>query len=380
MSDSGTIERSIVVPVFNGMTFLPEFWHHLISNVPPKTEIIIVDDGSIEPVHYTFPKDSEYFFTRVLRNNTNIGYAATVNRGATHASGRFLHVLNTDVFVEGDPFSATENALTNDSDLGIIGIPLLYPQSNRFQHFGVGFAERRKHHVFRHCPRSLAPKPEFSDLQAVTFAFATMAAQTWRDLGGLDETFYNRNEDIDFCLRLKQRGRRIAVAGDVHAYHWESISGPARFALDGENEAHFWGRWLPGLRADIAIYLRIAVQAALERRAGRELGRADYRLVNLTRGSVDPAFDAMLRETLPLSDDDVVRQQRFTDRRAIHLSMVLPFGLAMQSRPFVYLVDEWPMLSENAHWYSTRKEIVPSEIVVDLNANVLWTDEVYSYD
>ena len=376
MVQKNALERSVVVPVFNGMRFLPEFWARLISNLPAATELIIIDDGSVEPIDDVSPNSTEHVEVVKLRSPLNLGYAKTVNRGVAAARADRLHIVNTDVFLRENIFDITERQLARDARLGIIGAKLFYPTNNRVQHIGVAFAERRKHHFFRHCPGGLVPKLDLKNLQAATFAFVTIPTRVWRELGGLSEDFYNRNEDIDFCLRAVEAGYRIAVAEDAVAYHWESVSGPARFALDAENEAEFWGRWKSRVKVDIQQYLAPALDFAFHRDGAAFAPNSNATLANFTRGDLIPGLEDALEQRVPAFKERIERRRRFTANPKIHLPMELKYGAAHLRSSYVYVVDEWTALDENALWFEQRRKIGVDDLIIDLNANVLWSSEV----
>jgi len=375
MSDTIKYERSIVVPVFNGMRFLPEFWSRLLKVMPDSSEIIIVNDGSFEPVESTFPDSSDHYRVHIMNNMINVGYASSVNIGVEESSSEIIHVLNTDIFLVSDVFTANENYLKKESKIGIVGIPLYYPQNERCQHYGMAFTSRRKFLVYRNCPANLVPKNLTNKRQAVTFACATTTKSLWDKLNGLDERFYNRNEDIDFCLRAAKLGYESILQDKKYAYHWESVSGTPRFALDADNEAHFWGNWSKEVTTDINYYLKMSLIDALKRNSTRIKRTA--RLINLARFVVDDSIINTLKENLDLSLPEINRPQRFRNNQMVHLSMSLPYELGEEDTPMIYLIDEWPWLQENLLWFKNRNKIVGDELIIDLYANVLWASEVF---
>jgi hypothetical protein len=57
---------------------------------------------------------------------------------------------------------------------------------------------------------------------------------------------------------------------------------------------------------------------------------------------------------------------------------VLPHWVAAEPRPFIYLVDRYRELEENALWFENRRRVVRDEIVVDLKGAALHTSELTS--
>ncbi|HTP64548.1 MAG TPA: glycosyltransferase, partial [Geobacteraceae bacterium] len=98
---------SVVIPSYNGRGLLEK-------NLPPlqsaaarhrsPVEIIIVDDassdGSVDYLREHFPA------IKVLANETNVGFAATINRGIAAAGHEIVLALNNDILVEEELFAA----------------------------------------------------------------------------------------------------------------------------------------------------------------------------------------------------------------------------------------------------------------------------------
>jgi len=86
---------SIVSPFHNGFELLPDYEH-----ATQGAELIIVDNGSDAPTAdalATLPPDRG----KVIRNETNTGFAAANNQGYAASSGDIVIFLNSDI--AGDP-------------------------------------------------------------------------------------------------------------------------------------------------------------------------------------------------------------------------------------------------------------------------------------
>lgn len=94
MTDSPLV--SVVIPVFNRQDVL----RRAIASVRAQTlncyELIIVDDGSTEPIADAIAEVLKQPIARLLRHETNRGAAASRNTGARAARGRYLAFLDSD--------------------------------------------------------------------------------------------------------------------------------------------------------------------------------------------------------------------------------------------------------------------------------------------
>ncbi len=83
---------SIILPVYNGASFLAEALASAIAQTYPHFEIVVMDDGSTDDsasIAQTFPR-VRYFF------QTNQGIAAARNHAIAHARGELIAFLDQD--------------------------------------------------------------------------------------------------------------------------------------------------------------------------------------------------------------------------------------------------------------------------------------------
>lgn len=89
---------SIVIPVYNQLRLTIGCLKDVIKTVGVEKEIIVVDDGSTEPVYTAIQK--MFPDVMVLKNKVNLGFAHTVNRGICAATGDYVCLLNNDVVLK----------------------------------------------------------------------------------------------------------------------------------------------------------------------------------------------------------------------------------------------------------------------------------------
>jgi GT2 family glycosyltransferase len=86
---------SIVTPFLNGLDLLADYEAATLG-----AELVLIDNGSDEPTREalsTLPPERG----RVIRNESNIGFAAANNQGYAQATGDIIIFLNSDI--AGDP-------------------------------------------------------------------------------------------------------------------------------------------------------------------------------------------------------------------------------------------------------------------------------------
>lgn len=120
-------EISLCIPVFNSAMFLDELFACLRALSPPPTEIVFLDDASMDDsVHRIRAFAADHVpsvSVRVLANERNVGIAAAYNRLAQEARGEWVQLLDADDRpVDVDYYARTSAALAADCDLVVTGL------------------------------------------------------------------------------------------------------------------------------------------------------------------------------------------------------------------------------------------------------------------
>jgi GT2 family glycosyltransferase len=86
---------SIVIPVYNQLSMTINCLNDVLKTYGVDKEIIVVDDGSREPISKAIPK--LFPQVKLITNEENLGFAKTVNRGILSASHDLVCLLNNDI-------------------------------------------------------------------------------------------------------------------------------------------------------------------------------------------------------------------------------------------------------------------------------------------
>jgi len=205
---------SIIVPVYNNATDLPECLAALMGSNCPSFEIIVVDDGSTDAT----PIVADRMGVKVIRLRENAGVAAARNCGARHARGEILFFVDADVVVAPGAVERVVKVFEDNLELSaVFGSYDAQPRAR-----GIVSQYRNLLHHFGHQNGN----PEASTFWAGCGAVRRSAFQ---EIGGFDaKRFrYPSIEDIELGYRLRQAGHRIlldkALQG-THLKHWNLCS------------------------------------------------------------------------------------------------------------------------------------------------------------
>ena len=142
--------------------------------------------------------------------------------------GEFVCLLNNDIEIIRRDWLGQMMLYAQVPDIAAVGAMLYYPDDT-VQHGGVmlgvgGVAGHMHHRVARGDPGYMERAFHPQELSAVTGACMLVKRSAFDAVGGFDEALPVAFNDIDFCIRLRMAGWRIAWTPDAELYHHESIS------------------------------------------------------------------------------------------------------------------------------------------------------------
>ena len=113
-------------------------------------------------------------------------------------------------------------------DVGAVGVKLFYPDET-IQHAGIivgigGIAGNR----FKSIPKSghgyFAEESMIQNLSAVTGACVMSPKKVYEEVGFMNEELAVAFNDVDFCLKIREKGYLIVYTPNVEFIHYESKS------------------------------------------------------------------------------------------------------------------------------------------------------------
>jgi GT2 family glycosyltransferase/SAM-dependent methyltransferase len=208
----------------------------------PNFQVFVVDNGTTDPDALRAIRSSG---ASVVPFEEPFNFSRAINSGVAAGGGEFVVLLNNDTEVLTQDWLQAMVWLAESPDVGAVGPLLLYP-NRTVQHAGVVLGMRgTADHIMRGYPAdadgyagSLACTREVS---AVTGACMLVGRSLYRELGGLDVHFATHYQDVDFCLKLRQRGLRNLFTPRSVLIHHESASRGSNY--DHLDRALLLDRW-----------------------------------------------------------------------------------------------------------------------------------------
>jgi GT2 family glycosyltransferase len=197
----------------------------------PHYEIVVVADAAgLQPE--TLKALEGVRHTVVTDEAPGFNFSRKVNLGVSRAAGDHLVLLNDDVEVISGEWLEAMLEWSQDPAIGAVGAKLRYPDG-RLQHVGIvlGVAGVAAHAFHQHAgtsPGYASSALSIRNYSAVTAACMMTRRAVFIEASGFDETLPVDFNDIDYCLRLAQRGLRIVFTPHAELYHHESASAGRR--------------------------------------------------------------------------------------------------------------------------------------------------------
>jgi GT2 family glycosyltransferase len=222
---------SLIIPT-GGNT---ELLRHCLSGILHATdyepiEVIIVynNDTKREVFPYLNEISSDPRVS-IVASRSGFNFSRSCNLGVFRAKGDIIGLINDDIEVIHADWLREMVSHAIRREIGAVGAKLYY-SNNTIQHAGiiVGLGDAAGH-AFRYfgraepgyCNRLLATQ----NLSAVTAACMVLRRQVFEEIGGFDAVnlpvAFN---DLDLCLRIRQKGYRIVWTPYAELYHWESLT------------------------------------------------------------------------------------------------------------------------------------------------------------
>lgn len=281
----------IVVPVYRGLEDTRRCIESVLnSHCHTRAELIVINDASPEPALVQWLESQSHRF-RLLHNETNLGFVATVNRGMRLHPWRDVVLLNSDTEVANDwldrlvraaqasPDTASITPFSNNAT--ICSYPLFCADNNLPKGTTVASMD------------GLAAEANAGERVEIPTAIGfcmLIKRKCLEDVGLFDEQRFGKGygEENEFCFRSARRGWKHYLAADVFVFHKGGVS----FADTQAANQQFGHRALlelfPTYDAEIQAYVRgdpaAKVRLQLDMALSQSSGKPAVLIVNHRRG------------------------------------------------------------------------------------------------
>lgn len=222
---------SIVIPNKDHVSDLDKCLSSVIKTSKYKNyEIVIVENNSTEKETFEYYDkiQKQYSFIKVVTWEREFNYSAINNFGVKHAKGDYILLLNNDTELLSPNGLSEMLGMCMRDDVGVVGAKL-YFEDDTVQHAGIvigfgGFAG----HVFSGIGKSdygyMVRARINCNYSAVTAACLMTKRSVWDEVGGLSEEFVVALNDVDYCLKVREKNYLVVYNAFSEWHHYESKS------------------------------------------------------------------------------------------------------------------------------------------------------------
>ncbi len=214
-----------------------------LSLQPLIGKIIIIDNASADATEEMVKK--KFPAVVYVRNKKNMGFAFSVNKGASLAQDEYILFLNSDTIVIPGELEKMVRFMDENNDVAICGPQLVYPEMKPQRSYAAvpsltaEFFPHRKSKMqgTRFKVQGSRPETPTPDSPSETLHHAPctmqhafqvdsligaailMRREALEKVGGFDERYFFFLEETDLCVRVRQAGYEIVFFPDAKIIH-----------------------------------------------------------------------------------------------------------------------------------------------------------------
>ncbi len=245
---------SLIIPLYAHA----ELTHACLSSIREHTahasyEVILVDDDADEDTKRLLECVQG---AKIVRNEQNLGYLRSMNRGAGVARGRWLVLFNNDTEVTRGWLRSMLACAESTEDIGVVTPKFLYPDGSLNEAGAIIWRDGTGANYGRGDEPTGFQYEYRRETDYGSAAALMVKAELWRELGGFDERYLPMYyEDADLCFQAREHGQRVLYEPEAIVIHHEGAtagndaeSGHKRH--QEQNRPKFVARWRAQLEAE----------------------------------------------------------------------------------------------------------------------------------
>ena len=234
---------SIIIPLYNQLRYTIQCLESIVKNTTIPYEIILVDNGSSDKTPQLL---RELENVTIISNEQNLGYAHANNQGAERAKANYLLFLNNDTVVQENWLQPLHTSISSDKLIGAIGPKLVY-FNGRLQAAGC---ELKKdgwfHGIGKGKNQRLRIYNNEGETDALYGAALMVSKKAFESVNGFSTVYSPAyHEDIDLCLKIREKGYKLFYQPASVVFHKEFTSSRSEDVqtLLKENYKLLYKRW-----------------------------------------------------------------------------------------------------------------------------------------
>lgn len=215
---------SVVILNWNGINLLKEFLPRVLEATDlDLSEVIVADNGSTDgSCDYV-----RWLGLPLIRFEENHGFAGGYNLALEQIDSKYTVLLNSDVAPRKSWDTALYQFMEQHPDCGACQPKILsWHNPEKFEYAGAcgGFLDRHGYpycrgRIFGTVEKDMGQYQEPVEVDWATGAALMVRTELYKQVGGLDASFFAHMEEIDLCWRIRLAGYSLWVCPQAEIMH-----------------------------------------------------------------------------------------------------------------------------------------------------------------
>ena len=256
----GTPKVCIVIPNCDHYKVLKKCLKSILTLTTYENyEVLIVENNSKEKSTFNYYKKIQKNpKIRVITCPINeFNYSKIINFGVKNTDAEYILQLNNDTKLLTPDWLENFIGYAQNKEIGAIGARLYYPDKS-IQHAGIAYGiDGKAGNLLVNLPYGVhgyfGREAMVANVSAVTGACLFARREIYEEVGFMDDELFKVSfNDVDFCLKILEKGYRLVYNPYVELIHYESKSRGyedtpeklARFETESKNFQSKWSKLL----------------------------------------------------------------------------------------------------------------------------------------
>lgn len=239
---SSEVSVTAIIVNYNAGSHLKACLHSVLPQV--KTVVVVdnaSEDNSIDECKRAFSDQVNVIF---ILNKSNLGFSAACNIGLKSVCGTHVLFLNPDCQLEKDSVALLLKQIGSDLRVGMVGGLLLNTDGTEqaggrrviptpwrafVRAFGLFRLSRYWPELFSDFNLHKASLPDRPvEVEAISGACMLVRSEAIDDVGSWDEQYFLHGEDLDWCMRFRQKGWKVMFVPSARIVHASGVCSKKR--------------------------------------------------------------------------------------------------------------------------------------------------------
>lgn len=232
---------NIVITTFNRLALLRECLACAFAQTVPAEQVIVVDNASTDGTEgYLRQAQKEYPLLQVVRMPENAGGAGGFSRGlgvSTQTEAAWSILIDDDAMLAPDYWEQLEEGIRRFSSVqafaGVVKVGGQIDPGHRYR--SIPFRRHgRWHRRFEAVPEQEYLDKAFMEVDGATFCGLVVSNAMARRIGLPLAEYFIWNDDMEYCMRIRQHSRIITVNGAALDHRTSLLAGSSSIGDSGK--------------------------------------------------------------------------------------------------------------------------------------------------